>query len=116
MTNVVCPKCKADNCPNNNECINCDHTLIGDEVRLLDETRNLWSKILMLPESHPDERNDFKDAIHKIQDLIAFRIASKLTDGIFREWKQDVIVTVKDIPVRPREKTTTIHYRGLDGE
>lgn len=87
MTNVVCPKCKADNCPNNNECINCDHTLIGDEVRLLDETRNLWSKI-----------------------------ASKLTDGIFREWKQDVIVTVKDIPVRPREKTTTIHYRGLDGE
>lgn len=92
-SNIVCPKCKADNCPYNNNCLKCNYPLIGDEMRILDQTRNLWGVVIKLHESHPDERNDFKDAIHRIQDLIAFRIASKLTDGIFREWLPEVLIS-----------------------
>lgn len=83
-TPFFCPKCKADNCIYNDTCIKCEAPLIGDEARLLDETAKLWNKFISLPQQHPDEFNEVKDAIHRIQDLIAVRMARKLTGGIFR--------------------------------
>lgn len=89
-SNVVCPKCKADNCPYNNECINCDHTLVGDEVRVLDKTAELWNEFLKLTGGHPDEKHEFKLCIHRMQDMIGSRIATKLTEGIYRTFRDNV--------------------------
>jgi len=89
-TNVVCPKCKADNCTYNDTCIKCDTPLVGDEVRILDKTADLWNAFLKLTDGHPDERNEFKLCVHRMQDILSARMAAKLTEGIFKTFRDSV--------------------------
>lgn len=36
-----------------------------------------WNLYLKLPGPHPDDRNEFRQAVHTCQNLIAFRVASR---------------------------------------
>lgn len=48
-----------------------------DELAALEATGALCAAYWKLPIQHPDEPQDFADAIHKIQDLIAIRVARR---------------------------------------
>lgn len=87
-SNVVCPKCKADNCPYNDTCIKCNYTLIGPEMRVLDKIVEAWTQFTKLPKGHPDEIHEARNSIHHLQDLIACRMASKLTSGVFKRFNK----------------------------
>lgn len=81
--NIVCPDCKADNCSFNDTCISCNAPLVGDEVRVLIKTAELWEEFVKLPSDHPDEQNEIRLSIHRLQDIIAVRMARRLTRGIY---------------------------------
>jgi hypothetical protein len=55
-----------------------------DEERVLLSLSDAWNGYARLDVYHSDEPNEFRDAIHRCQDLIAVRIVRRLDPGTWR--------------------------------
>ena len=51
--------------------------LTEQETEFHDTLQKAWGLFLKLPIQHPDDQRDCCDAIHRIQDLLAMRIARR---------------------------------------
>lgn len=47
------------------------------ELKILDQTKKLWNSIILLDEVHPDDINETKLDIHRIQNRIMARSAQR---------------------------------------
>jgi hypothetical protein len=47
--------------------------LTPNEEEIMNHLVDAWNKFIDLQEMHPDEINDFKDAIHKAQRILSMR-------------------------------------------
>jgi hypothetical protein len=51
--------------------------LLADEQRVMDLAVELWAAWLALPIEHPQDRAEVCAAVHRVQDLLAVRIARR---------------------------------------
>lgn len=51
--------------------------LLPDEERVMDAAVELWAAWLALPIEHPGDRAEVCAAVHRVQDLLATRIARR---------------------------------------
>jgi hypothetical protein len=58
-------------------------TILKEESKILDMSVDIWDSFLKLERQHPDEINEMKDAVHRIQGLIAQRMIQRLCPEIF---------------------------------
>lgn len=75
---LYCSYCGSRNCFYNPKCISCDRPMPGPEHRLMNKTTELWNEFVKLEPVHPDDKDEFRSAIHAIQNLIAARACAKL--------------------------------------
>lgn len=54
-----------------------------NEENLLGLTAILWNEYIKAGFQHPDEQNELRSAIHRIQDLIAVRIARSVRPDLY---------------------------------
>lgn len=58
------------------------------EKQVLDYLTKSYNSFVKLEEQHPSEKEEFAEAIHKCQGLIALRIARKKFPSIFPTYKK----------------------------
>lgn len=64
-------------CENNKSCdmfINATNGLTEKENVIMDHIVKAWNEFVKLERYHPDELNDFGDAIHKLESILGLRI------------------------------------------
>ncbi|MEN6349325.1 MAG: hypothetical protein ABFD08_08030 [Syntrophomonas sp.] len=57
--------------------INTDTGLTPEEQVIMNHLVEAWVVFTKLSHQHPDEVRDFTDAIHRLQDLLAFRVCQR---------------------------------------
>lgn len=57
--------------------------------KLIEDTVKLWNNFVKLDSQHQSELNDMKEAIHKIQYILAMRICRKDHPDIFKIWRNN---------------------------
>ncbi len=55
-----------------------DSGLLPLEGEVMRHLHLAWNAFCILPSQHPDEKRDFCDAIHRLQDLLAVRVCRRL--------------------------------------
>ena len=58
--------------------------ILESEQQCNDHLVKAWNIFVALPEGHPDEREEFKKAIHELQGLLALRIADRTCPDLWR--------------------------------
>lgn len=58
------------------------------EELLLYKIAEIWNMFLTLEEQHPDEKNDFKEGIHKCQAVLGMRFAREYKPDLFPKHKE----------------------------
>lgn len=53
------------------------------EIKVMDYISEAWVLFCKLPTQHPDDQTDFRNAIHRLQELIAVRIARHYRPDVF---------------------------------
>lgn len=56
---------------------------IAAEIELLAKLGEAHGLFLAMPRQHPDELRDFADALHRLQDLVALRVAQAYRPDVF---------------------------------
>lgn len=46
-----------------------------DEIDALDKLADAWNAFNKLPELHPDDKGDFRHAVHQAQNIVMARVA-----------------------------------------
>jgi hypothetical protein len=60
-------------------------------MQVLKASADLWNMFVKLEVMHPDEKLDFKNAIHQIQNIMACRIVRKTVPGILYDAREDYV-------------------------
>lgn len=58
-----------------------------EERQVLDMLAAATNVYFKLPEEHPVERDEWILAVHRLQDLIAVRVARRVDPDIWTQWK-----------------------------
>ena len=59
------------------------------EQEVSDHLVNAWVKFAKLEKQHPDDINDFKDSIHRLQELMAMRVVRRAYPEGWPTYKED---------------------------
>lgn len=62
-----------------------DKCLTTDEKDVLKNLLDAWQNFVNLPLSLPDDVLEFKDAIHRCQQIIALRVARRIDEDVWRQ-------------------------------
>jgi hypothetical protein len=57
--------------------------LNDEEKYILDCLANAWNAFIQLPDKHMNHNNEFRDAIHRAQSLIAMQVARRANPEIW---------------------------------
>lgn len=58
--------------------------LTEGEKRVVQHLADAWNEFVKQPVEHPDDISEFKDAIHRAQNLIAYRVAKRAEPEVFK--------------------------------
>lgn len=59
--------------------------LIYEEVQILDKTVDMFNEFSQMKCHHPNERMEFVNAIHQIQNIMSCRIVRKILPGVLND-------------------------------
>lgn len=57
--------------------------LTREEKDCLYRLAQAWNLLVKMPREHPNELNEFKDAIHRAEQIIGMRVARRVEPDIF---------------------------------
>lgn len=58
--------------------------LTGQELDILQHTKDIWDKFIALPDKVEYDNKEMQDAIHRVQQLIALRVARRVDPAVWR--------------------------------
>jgi hypothetical protein len=57
--------------------------LTPDERAVLAALADAWNRFIDLPLAHPDDRDEFRAAIHAAQNIVAYRVARRVDPDVW---------------------------------
>ena len=58
------------------------------EKQILNSTVDIWNNFTQLEQTHPDDIIDLKTHIHRIQKILAMRLARRTYPEVFKTYKR----------------------------